>query len=115
MAVKHVEIHEVGEDQTVRRSRPKILDLLHSLCVGRCRMRFAHAFARKNIADLTDSDDLCSFVLDGVENCARRFYREIVSSRRSPKAAFGPIEWPRDHASNAIFIGATAGDFADLV
>src|ERR1700704_5649197 len=78
-------------------------------------MRFGDSFAREYIADLPDADHGKTSLANCIQNCARRFHREIVSARGAPETSRRAVERARNDTTDSISIGMLPRDLANLV
>ncbi len=54
---KHVEVDQVGKNETLLSFPPQLLDPLHSIAVGSGRKRFGDTATSENIADFPHAQD----------------------------------------------------------
>ena len=87
VAVEHVEIDEVREDQPVVGRVPQLVDRGHAFGVRGRGRRARDAAAGEDVADLAHAFDREPGFLDRVEHGARRHHRIIVPAARAlPRA-----------------------------
>src|SRR3954453_7164321 len=115
MAVNHVEIDQVSEDESIPSTGPELGHLFHPFGIGRSGMRFTHAFAREDVIDLADPDNARAALLNRAQNCSRRFHREVMPASGSAEIAFLTKKRSSDNTADPVRITQTARYLTDLI
>src|SRR5687768_10982761 len=117
MAVKLVEVDEIGEDEV---AVPGLADRLErgvelALVVGRLQDA-RDAAAGKDVGDLADAEDVAAARLGDIEEgLARRRHGKILAMTRAPEVFAGLAEeGTSDHAADVEGVAELSGDAADL-
>ena len=112
MAEEHVEIHEIGEEESVG-GGPEPGDGFHAVGVGCGRVRRGDAARGEDVGDFSDAGDGDVGFRKGVEDVAGWGKRIVVTVGGALPCAFGADEWAGDHAADGA--GVLACGFADGV
>src|SRR5947209_16249263 len=115
MAEEHVEVNQVGEDESIVAFRPKFRDALHSFRVRPCRKRLRQTLTGKDVADFPDADHITPALANRVEHTARWLHRVIMPARRAAEVTGFASKWSCDDAADSMFIRKPTRDFADLI
>src|SRR5215212_8512925 len=115
MAVDHIEIHQVTEDQTPLGFSPQLLDHSHAVAVGLRWMRFSNSLSRENVGDLTYANRRNSGFSDGIQHRPRRLVRKIMPIRGSGELAVATCKRPCDDPANVKSVGVPPGNAANFI
>src|SRR5579863_5131965 len=117
MAVEHVEINEIAEDQAAAALTKRGGEFFHTVGVAFGGDVVFHAAGVVDVVNLSDAENwygaLCK---DVQQHRLRRIDGVIVAPRRSHKVSRRSREWPGNHATHAMRpVEEFPGDFAHMI
>src|SRR5882757_10844627 len=117
MAVKHIEIHQVAEDQAVGPLLKSCGQFFHAIGVGFGCGVVVYAAAVVDVVDFSDAEDGdCFFGEDVQEHWFGRIDGVVVASGRAGEMADGAFKGPRNYSADAMLaVEKFSGDFAHAV